>query len=50
VRPQRDTRRGRGTSSPPQLGQRCAMVAAQAGQKVHSKLQMNAASPGGNGA
>jgi hypothetical protein len=29
-------RRGRGRSSPPQLGQTPSMDAAQAGQKVHS--------------
>jgi hypothetical protein len=30
------SRRGRRTSSPPQLGHTCAMLTAQAGQKVHS--------------
>src|ERR1700752_4158914 len=42
-------RRGRGTSSPPQLGQRpWSTVSAQARQKVHSKEQMRASSePGG---
>jgi len=29
-------RRGRGTSSPPQLGQTPLVVSEQAGQKVHS--------------
>src|SRR3546814_9610490 len=36
------SRRGRATSSPPQLGQRRAIVSAQAAQKVHSKLQIKA--------
>jgi hypothetical protein len=35
-----DARRGRRTSSPPQLGQIAAMACAQVGQKVHSYVQM----------
>src|SRR5580700_553916 len=35
-------RRGRGTSSPPQFGQRRFISLAQRGQKVHSKEQMKA--------
>ena len=34
--PAQDARRGRGTSSPPQLGQLPAIVSVQAGQNVHS--------------
>ena len=41
--------RGRGTSSPPQLGQTPLIVSAQAGQKVHSKLQMRASPSGASG-
>jgi hypothetical protein len=39
-----DLRRGRGTSSPPQLGHRPFIVTLQALQNVHSYEQMRAAS------
>jgi len=35
-------RRGRTTSSPPQFGQTALIASVQAGQKVHSWLQMKA--------
>jgi len=38
-----DFRLGRGTSSPPQFGQRPCMALAHLAQNVHSKLQMRAA-------
>jgi hypothetical protein len=43
-------RRGRGTSSPPQLGQTWSIVVAQSGQNVHSKLQIVAAESWARGA
>src|SRR5439155_22475689 len=42
-------RRGRRTSSPPQLGQTCAMAVAHSAQKVHSNVQMWALASGGRG-
>ena len=44
-------RRGRGTSSPPQFGQRPPMASAHRAQNVHSKLQIRASgAAGGSGA
>ena len=43
-------RRGRETSSPPQLGQRCFISVPQVSQKVHSKLQITAAPASDSGA
>jgi len=41
-------RMGRGEKLPPQLGQTpCSAPSAQAGQKVHSKVQITAAASGG---
>jgi len=46
-----DFRLGRGTSSPPQFGQRPCIASAHIAQNVHSKVQMRAlAESAGSGA